>query len=166
MALVVENGTGLSNAESYVSVADASAYLASLGDTTFSGLADDTAREQALRKATNYMEQRYRGRWKGERLTRSQGLSWPRFDAEVDGWYVDVDIVPPEVEHGCALLAVKSVTETLNDDLAQQVIREKIGPLETEYNANSPQSKRYLAVDQLLAPFLQGSSSMARLVRV
>lgn len=165
MTLVVEDGTGLTDAESYCSVAAASAYLANLGDTAFSGLADDTTREQALRKATNYMEQRFRTRWKGERTTQAQALSWPRYDAVIDCWLQPADAVPPEVVNACALLAAKSVAEDLNADLTQQVIRERVGPIETEYSANSPQSKRYTAVEQMLAPFLKGSPASAMLVR-
>jgi hypothetical protein len=35
MALIVEDGTGLANAESYVSVADATTYHANIGNTAW-----------------------------------------------------------------------------------------------------------------------------------
>lgn len=165
MALVVEDGTGLSTAESFISVADAEARLDSLGDTTFA--AKTTAeKEAALRIATEYMEQLYRLNWKGTRKERLQALSWPRYDAVVDGFTIDSDIVPTEVANACADLALKSLTETLAPDLERGVKREKVGPLEVEYDTASPQAKRYRAVNNALAAFLKGSSAVAMLVRV
>lgn len=39
-------------------------------------------------------------------------------------------------------------------------MREKIGPMETEYDKNSPQHKRYRAIDLMLAPYLTGSGNI------
>lgn len=165
MALVVENGTGLSTAESYVSVADATARHAALGNAAWAALDSDTIREQALRRATNYMVQTYRSRWAGSRINSTQALDWPRYDVSVDGYSVDSNIVPADIVNACADLALKASTDTLNADLERAIIREKVGPLETEYSAYSPQRPRYPAIDGALAPYLTGSASMASLVR-
>lgn len=164
MALIVEDGTGLSTAESYISVADASTRHAALGNTNWATLTN-TEMEQALRRATVYIEQRYRERWKGTRLLRAQALSWPRYGAEVDGYTLDSNYVPDEIANACADLALKAAAGDLAPDLTRGIVREKVGPLETEYDAFSPQSTRYVSIDGTLAAFLKGSSSMARLVR-
>lgn len=164
MALVTEDGTGLSTAESYISVSDAETRLGNLGDTTFA--ASTTAeKEQALRKATNYMEQRYRMRWRGTKLLRAQALSWPRYGACVDGYDLDSDEVPADVANACADLALISLTETLNPNLTQTVIREKVGPLETEYAPGSNARTHWSAVEQSLAPYLTGAGVNVRLAR-
>lgn len=162
MALVVEDGSGLSAAESYVSVADADARQTALGNTAWTGT--DAAKEQALRRATAFMEQRYRSRWKGTRLLRAQALSWPRYGAIVDGYDLDSNYVPDDIANACADLAVKALTETLNEDQERGIVREKVGPIETEYDAFSSQAKRYPAIDQMLAPYLQGGGH-SRLLR-
>lgn len=164
MALVVEDGTGLSNAESYISVADAETRLGNLGDTTFAALST-AAKEQALRKATIYMEGAFRSRWKGTRLLRAQALSWPRHGATVDGYNLDSDMVPTEVANACADYALKASTSELLADQERAVVREKVGSLETEYSEFSSQSKRYLLIDRTLAPFLRGGLSMGCVVR-
>lgn len=165
MALVVEDGTGLSTAESYVSVAAATARQAALGNTTWATLTT-AEMEQALRRATVRMEQTYREQWKGNRHTVDQALSWPRNSVVVDGFVVvDADVVPTDVANACADLALKAAAADLTPDLAQGVVREKVGPIETEYDRGSPQAKRYRAIDMLLAPYLKGGSGMARLVR-
>jgi hypothetical protein len=166
MALVHEDGTGKADAESFVSLADATARHTAFGNAAWAAAASDTVREQALRKATAYMEQAYRERWSGNRHTVEQALSWPRNSVVVDGYVViDSDVVPPEVSNACADLALKALSDDLSPDLTRGVVRKKIGPLETEYDRYSPQSKRFRAVDMALAPFLKGSSAMAMLVR-
>lgn len=163
MSLEVETGTGSATAESYCSVADADARHTAFGNAGWTGA--DTVKEQALRKATAYIEQAYRDRWKGTKLYRAQALSWPRYGAIVDGWDIDSTVVPNEVRDACADLALRALTETLNPDLTRAVIREKVGPIEVEYSPYSTASTRYVAVCDALAPFLTGSASCARLVR-
>lgn len=163
MTLIVEDGSGLANAESYISVAGADARHVALGNAAWTGT--DADKEAALSRATQFMLQAYRSRWAGLRAHRLQALCWPRVSVCVDGYSVDSDIVPTEVANACADLAVRALTEDLNADLERGIVREKVGPLETEYDAYSPQRKRFPAVDQLLAPYLSASGAMARLVR-
>lgn len=164
MTLVVENGTGLSTAESYVSVADADARHTALGNAAWTGT--DAAKEAALRRATVYMEQAYRMRWLGSRAVETQALSWPRYiTQQVDGWYIDSNEVPAAVVSSCADLALRALSADLNADLTQGIKREKVGPLETEYSEYSPQAARYRAVDMALAPYLTGGGAQMRLER-
>jgi hypothetical protein len=180
MALIVENGTGLANAESYVSVADATTYHANRGNAAWAALASDTVREQLLRRATDYMMQTYRLRWNGTRVNGVQALDWPRAyvkrqDYEYQGlngstfiggyYYYPSNEVPPEVKNACAELALKASSSTLLADLTQGVKRKKVDVLEIEYDQYSPQTKRYVAIDRLLAPFLSGSSASHQVVR-
>jgi hypothetical protein len=165
MALVHETGAGLTNAESYIAVADADTRMSLRGETTWAALTT-AQKEEALRRATDYMEQAYRQRWQGNKHTVEQALSWPRNSVVVDSYVViDSDVVPPEVANACADLALKAAADDLNADLTRAVVRKKIGPLETEYDRASPQSKRYRAIDMALAPYLKGSSVSAMLVR-
>jgi hypothetical protein len=164
MALVTEDGSGLANAESYCSVVDASARHAAIGNTNWATITT-AEMEQALRRATNYMRQAYRTRWTGRKSHWLQALDWPRYSVTVDGWPVLTTIVPPEVIAACADLALKAAAGELAVDLARGVVREKIGPLETDYDRYSPQAIRYRAIDMALAPFLMGSSANIRLER-
>ena len=77
MALVVETGTGLPNADSYITLADARVYAANYGLTLPS---DDTEAEIALRQGCAYIELQ-EGRYSGTRVSTSQALAWPRTDA-------------------------------------------------------------------------------------
>lgn len=166
MALEVEDGTGKANAESYISLAEATARHSNLGNAAWGAAADDTTREQALRRATAYMEQAYRSRWLGERISKEQALSWPRvITQDVDGWWIDSNEVPQAVKDACADLALKALSADLAPDLERGIVREKVGPIETEFDRLSPQSKRFQAVGMALGPYLRGSSANAMLVR-
>lgn len=163
MALIVEDGTGLSTSESYCSVAAANARHTALGNAAWTGT--DAAKEAALRRATAYMEQAYRNRWKGTKLLRAQALSWPRYGAVADGWDIDSTVVPADIANACADLALRALSADLNADLTRAVVREKVGPLETEYSAYGPEAVRYRSIDMALAPYLAGGGVTARLVR-
>lgn len=63
--LIVEDGSGLANAESYVSASDAASYAADRG-LTFPASPADKA-EAALRRATAYIDNTYRTRFPGQR---------------------------------------------------------------------------------------------------
>lgn len=165
MALTPEDGTGLANADSYISLSDATARHLSLGSAAWAAAASDTVREQALRRATVYMEQAYRSRWSGQRVNSTQALSWPRYGVVVDCWTVDSDSVPAEIANACADLALKALSDDLNADLTRGVVRKKVGPIETEYDRLSPQSKRFPAIDMALSPYLKGSAANVGLVR-
>ncbi|MFM9829734.1 MAG: DnaT-like ssDNA-binding protein [Sphingomonas sp.] len=165
MALIVETGSASTTAESFASVAAADTRHSANGNAAWAALATTAIKEQSLRRATQYMEQAYRTRWHGLRKERLQALSWPRNDVVIEGWSIDSDVVPPEVVNACIDLALKAATATLAPDLERAIVREKAGPLETEYSEFSPQVVRYRAIDMALAPFLRGSAVNADLLR-
>lgn len=166
MAFVVEDGTGKSDATSYISVADADSYWADRGTPTEWTAATATDKEQALVKATDYIDAHYR--WiSGTIGSTDQALAWPR-DNAVDrhGRYFDSDEVPGEIEAAVCELAQKVLEgDTLITDVEDRVTREKVGPIETEYaDGGSTGQTSYSFVDQILAG-LVGSSMVAEVIR-
>src|SRR5438105_408390 len=93
---------GGADAESYVSVHDADAYHDARGNTTWVD-ADDDVKEQLLRKATAYLDGKFRTLWKGQRSTEVQTLAWPRKHVlDEDGRKVDETILPrPVIQATC-----------------------------------------------------------------
>jgi hypothetical protein len=170
MALIVEDGTGKSDANALVSLAEVTAYHLLRGNAAWAAIATDALKEAAIVKATDYIGQVYRLRWSGYRFSDTQALDWPRFEVprkdSVSIWsYWPYDEVPTEVKNACAELALKASTDELSPDLGQGVVREKVDVIEVEYDKYSPQSPRYTAIDRLLAPFLSGSSASRTVVR-
>ena len=160
MALIVETGAGLADAESYCSVSAADTHHAARGITNWATLSTEE-KEQALRRATDYMGQVYRTRWRGWRTTATQALDWPRYDVpkydtalgNLPAYYPQ-DAVPAEVVKACAELALRGAAGELDADMGQQITEQTVGPITTKYAAGSTSRKRYVAVDMLLSPLL------------
>jgi hypothetical protein len=174
MTLIVETGAGLANAESFISVSDATTYHANMGNSAWAAIATDALREAYLRRATMYMEQAYRERWAGFRQTTVQALCWPRSwvpmrDAP-SGYatfpsYYPPSAIPALVANACAELALRASAGDLLADLQQGVLKEGVGPLSVEYDKATPQTVRYVAVAAMLRPFLGRSPNNLLTVR-
>lgn len=169
MALIVEDGSIVSGAESYCTVAYADAYHNARGNYLTWIEYDNPTREAALRKATDYMLQKYSHRWMGYRKSSSQSLDWPRTYVPINDLvaleYISDSIVPIEVKNACASLAFRALTVDLFEDEEQVVVREKIDVIETEYSEYSPNQKRYTEIDLMLRKYLIASDGLP-MVRV
>lgn len=155
----VEDGTGLSDATSYTSVAEFDAYFADRG-IDVSAL-NTPQKQYLLIKATDYVEQRWGMLFKGLREFDCQALSFPRLAlTNRDGR--DVEGVPGKLKYAVCEYAWKLNTAPLFPDLgdrSSQVtrLRQRVGPLEEETQYSSvagsstlpiqpyPQADRYLA---------------------
>ena len=149
MALVVEDGTGLSNADSYIDVAFADAYFLKRGNTEWDTL---TNREQLIVRAMDYIDNNYS--YKGTKLVSTQSLQFPRL---IDG----ETVYPLSLKNAVCELALKSNDEDLLADTDKTTIREKVGALEIEYDPNQDNIKSFNYVNKLLAPYLVSTSSFS-----
>lgn len=165
MALITEIGTASAASESLCDIATALTYHADRGNSAWAVLTT-AQQEQALRRATDYMERVYKAQWQGLRVNNTQALDWPRVGVTANGYYVLSTIVPIPVQRACAELALRAAAGDLLSDTNQQKIRTKVGDIEVEYDKNSPQATQYSAVDALLSPYLSTNSGIAhRIVR-
>lgn len=73
--MIVEDGTGLPNADSYVAVAFADDYFSARGVSEWSALTT-TKKEQALIKATDFIDNVFQ--WYGKKEFKEQALRFPR----------------------------------------------------------------------------------------
>ena len=104
MAFIVEDGTGLSNATSYVSLADAQDYV----DTYMTGI---TLTEQSLNIATQDTDLEFRGRYRGSMLTTTQALSFPRTEfVDGNGRTVPAGTIPKDLTNYVSRRAADNIT--------------------------------------------------------
>lgn len=160
MALTVEDGTGVANADSYITLAEARTYAASRGLTL--AVADADAEIQ-LRKGFDYIEQQ---RFTGVRTDPAQPNQWPRNEVYIEGLLLSNTLVPPAIQKAQVVLAA-AVQAGLdlqpNSTGASFVTREKVGAIETEYSeriatAGVPVIR---AADALLSPFLSRTGALS-----
>jgi len=112
VALIVEDGTGRSDAESYVGLSDADAYATARGLTfPIDAGAPATAAEQALRRATAWIDGAYRTRFPGFRKElRVQALEWPRRGAyDIHGYPIGENELPRELKAATIEAAVREL---------------------------------------------------------
>lgn len=169
MSLVVEDGSGISNAEAYISVTNATTYHANRGNAAWAALTVPQ-QEQSLRMATDYMTQAYRSRWKGWRSNLAQALDWPRKSVILTDMAINYQIpyyvVPQEVINANAELALRASAGMLAPDLTQGVVSESVaGAVTQTFDRFSPQYVRYRAIDMILQPFLMSTGTMTSLGR-
>lgn len=138
MALIVETGTGLPNADSYITIAFADTYHRNRGNTAWTG-----AKEVAIRQATEYIDLTFRGLFYGvvkvDGLsgTTRQALEWPRrgvYDEDT-GAEVSADSVPLGVQKATAEIALVALTGGLYPDASEERVqrrRERAGRVEIE----------------------------------
>lgn len=92
MALIVETGSIIPDADSYVSRADYIDYAAARGVM----VPDEEAADVELRKAAQFIDS-HEERMKGSRVDRDQPLSFPRKGVEIEGWLWGDDEIPRNV---------------------------------------------------------------------
>lgn len=163
MALIVEDGTGLSTAESYISTTDADTYIAAYkgANTTWDG-ATDATKEIAARQATQYIDGVYN--WQGEIYSSGQALDWPRNYVYNDRGLMEVGI-PTKLEQATAevmFLIVTGVTITENVDRSKQTKREKVDVIEVEYEAGASQQPSFPEVNRLLSDLVINGDRVQR----
>jgi hypothetical protein len=153
MALIVEDGTIVTGADTYVSRADAITYAANRGVT----LADSTTTDAMIRKACDWLES-YADKFKGERVERDQPLSWPRDGVVIEGFEWSTDEIPRQVINCqlAALIEIAAGNDPFNPPSALPVVSEKVaGAVEVAYanpgaSAKMTKDRDYRAILRLL----------------
>lgn len=169
--LIVEDGTGKVDSNTYISDADATAYLDLYGNPTYSASTDDE-RATALVNATQYVDLRWR--FIGEidfpatPAVAGQALCWPRSDANGQPLFDSKgnsfqSEVPFWIANATAEYALAYITNgrlapdpTFPDPAGRAIssTRNKVGPIESEVSydtSKAPQLRRnYTQGDQTI----------------
>lgn len=162
MTIVVEDGTGLASANSYVSGDELATYCEDRAITLASS--DDDAIEAALVRATAAIDGGYRMAFPGYRASaRDQALEWPRLAAyDYEGILIDGTSVPPEVKQATCETAIRELADpgSMTPDLERGgfIRRMKAGSVEIEYGGNNNQTV-YTIIDGILSRITGGSVS-------
>tara|TARA_Y100000004_G_C8947428_1_gene426923 strand:- start:1002 stop:1628 length:627 start_codon:yes stop_codon:yes gene_type:complete len=125
----VDDGTGLSNSNSYVSVSDADDYHTGRGNTLWTHTSVTTEeKEDALVRATDYIDKRFARKFRGWKSSSSQSLQWPRTDAEDDSGYL-LQNIPTQLQQAVAEYAMRSIS-------LHELSPDPISPVPAQKNLN------------------------------
>ena len=134
MALIVEDGSVVPNAHSYISVADATTYFENHSDPELWPNSQLDVKEGALRYATTTLDGMFK--WTGEVFSLTQSLSWPRSDAtDNEDRTIATNSVPERVRQATCELALLHISKPLNEnyDRGGDTKMEQVGPVRVEY---------------------------------
>ena len=167
-SFVVEDGTGLDNATSYVSVANADDYFAvDLNAAGWTALTTEQ-KELQLGWATRFLDQKTT--WKGSPATTVQALRWPRTGTyDRDGVAIGGSVVPDEVAAATCELARWLLTN--NPSAGQDVEylrRVVVDVVEVEYQENTTQTAYPSILNAILTglgSFTVGRAQFSRIAR-
>lgn len=154
MALIVEDGTGLVNANSYIAIVEARAYA---NDRGLILPAADPDLEKLLIKAMDFIEA-MAGEFQGVKTSPNQALQWPRSDVVLDGYPFDSHALPKTLK----LAQSQLVTDANLQDLmpsgsGKEVVSEKVDVIEIQYaqsGSTNPQPI-FTKAKALLKPLLK-----------
>lgn len=139
--LIIEDGAGVPDAESYATAAELVVYAGKFGVTV---PLEEAAQEALLRRAALVMEGMS---WKGRKTSSDQALAWPRRGVELDREIKPDNYLPARIKSGQMALAAELHADDI-DPVEQRkgaVTKEKVdGAVEREYAVISSTSSRHL----------------------
>lgn len=112
--IIVENGTTVSGANSYITVSGIGVYATDYGYSDWSASSiTDTMREQAVFKSMRYLEGL---NWNGTKATQAQSLEFPREDLyDRNGYLVANNTVPQAVINAQCEIAILCLPSSVID---------------------------------------------------
>ena len=140
---VLENGTGLSAASTYLSLSELENYLVNTNQESFIASLDIKGKNALLLRATSYVDNNYI--FKGEKLSDTQGLELPR---------KEMDSIPHKIKVALSELCLLIQAGTLFSEPGQeinQVTESTVGPLTTKFSRqNNPLPKSSRPLNKLV----------------
>lgn len=172
MALIQEDGSIVTDADTYATVTELRAYAAKRGLTVpANDSPGDAACEVLLIKAMDYLAAQSE-RWKGNKVQWDQPLDWPRYCVVVSGYELPSDEIPADIRNAQCQLAIDAQTLDLqpNIDAASQkgpVIEETVDVLSVKYA--EPAANRsvswFAKASGYLTKYYQSGAGQVRMVR-
>tara|TARA_R110000765_G_scaffold71427_2_gene138573 strand:+ start:183 stop:668 length:486 start_codon:yes stop_codon:yes gene_type:complete len=160
MALIIEDGSQVANANSYVTDAEYTTYATLKGLTVGANAAK---REVELLRAMDYL-QGFEASMQGTRASSTQGVSFPRYNVVLYSYLLASDFIPKELKNSQFEAAAYAHTGTLTPNEAiKNVSKERLGDLEVNYFKGG-QSEKVIVKRALvyLEPLLKSFDKLVR----
>jgi hypothetical protein len=154
MAIIVEDGTGVDNANSYVSVADYKAYAAERGTVI---TVSDAVLEQYIVLSMDYLET---FDFIGLKLNRDQALQWPRYNVIIDGYAIETNSIPKELKAG-----LNEIITSFNSNIDPQANVERlqeevsVGPISVKYSEGGSSQTIVPKINTSLKKLIRGGGA-------
>jgi hypothetical protein len=150
MALTVEDGSGVTGANSYVTVDYIKAFCLARGLVLPT---PDSAIEVFAVQAFDYVES-YRTRYQGSKTDSAQRTQFPRTGVVIDGYYLPSGEIPAELKDAQCQATFEASETDLMPNSTSGIKKEKVDVLEVEYQdapGGVAASPSFPKVDNLLS---------------
>lgn len=164
MPLIIEDGSIVENANSYLTVQEVRDFASARG---YSLPNQDSEVEVLVIKAMDYLES-LADKYKGVKTAPSeQELQWPRYDVYVEEQYVESYLIPKSIKNALAQCVVESVSAPLVSAPQPTVKKNKVDIIETEYfdSGVSRSEVDFTRIESFLAPLIKSSGFSIGVVR-
>lgn len=156
MALVVEDGTLVTGADSYITLAEFKAWADKRGIS----YGTDEAVTQQIYRAMDYIESLD---FIGQKSDENQSLQWPRDLVIIDGYYIDSDEMPAELK----VAVYESVKAEIDGDSRmtasdRRTISEKVDSIQVTYASNADVKRSIPAVMKALRKLINPRTAVSR----
>jgi hypothetical protein len=157
MALIVEDGSLVANANSYITLAEYKAWADARG---LAYSANDATIEQQILRAMDYLERIF---YIGNKANENQFLQWPRTEAQIDGYYADATEIPKEVKTSTyEATKVQADGYSQFETEARRTKSESIGDISVVYADNSENRTTTPALTFALSKIIQPAGMVSR----
>lgn len=149
--MIVEDGTGKENANSYVTIAEATEYFTASNDEVWLALSED-AQKAGLIRATRYIDMRYGPVLTGTPKTSTQALFYPANDAVNVYGYTETGV--PRYAKVAVMEAARAEQDEplfAVDDKSERVSEFSAGSLSVKMSGLAPTGKVIEAVDRAIS---------------
>lgn len=157
MAIIVEDGSIVADANSYVTVAELESF-ADLRGVTLPTLEAD--KEVLLINGTDYTENFF-DRFQGDTVDQDQSLQFPRTGVTVNGFSVGSDSIPQTLKNAQMQAAIELISTSLTINTGQNIKREKVDVIEVTYQdgVGALYQPTFPSIERYLNPLLLNSGN-------
>jgi len=169
--LIVEDGTGLGDANAYATVEYVDEYHSTRGIMSWTGTTEE--KETAIVRATDYIETRWGPRFLAARQFPTQALSFPRVGLRTREGHpvtgVPENVLRATAEYARRALTIILMPDPVVDDTGQRVASrsESVGPISESVSYSTFQQalielRPYPSADRWLLPFVAPGGQVTR----
>ncbi len=161
--LIVEDGSIVADANSYITYDYAENYHALRGNSAWAA-GDASDKQFAIIRATQAVDSIYKGQWSGSQTEYgTQELEWPRQGVWVGDVEIADDTIPTALKKAvceAALRELASPNSMMPDlDRGGKIKRVKADTVEVEYSEGASSTTSFTAIDGLLVDLIAGASA-------
>lgn len=156
MAIVVEDGTLVSGANSYSSVADFKTWADARGITYGT---DAKIGEQMLR-SMDYLETLD---YQGLKSDENQALQWPRDQVFIDGYSVDSNEIPKELKYALyECIKTEIDGDSRLTPVEREVLSEKVDSIQVTYKSSTGMKRQVPGLTHALRKLIKPVTAVSR----